>query len=132
MGAAGYAVVPFGAVAHGVDDSWVDVVREASAAVASGRVDVGVFCCWSGTGACMTANKHRGLRAALCGDPQTARASRIWNHANVLCLSNRLLSVDLSTEILSAWFETGWDERGSKEVTALTELEAESLPSRKR
>ena len=60
--------------------------------------------CWTGTGASIAANKVPGIRAALCGDAQTADGARRWNDANVLALSLRLTSHAELEEILDAWF----------------------------
>jgi ribose 5-phosphate isomerase B len=54
----------------------------------------------------MAANKVDGIRAALCGDAETARGARKWNDANVLALSLRTTSAPLLEEILDAWFAT--------------------------
>jgi ribose 5-phosphate isomerase B len=72
----------------------------------------------------MAANKVAGIRAALCTDAGTVRAARKWNHANVLCLSNRLLSEDLSKELLEAWFEPFPLDVGAAGVRDLGALEA--------
>jgi ribose 5-phosphate isomerase B len=101
----GHQVVEFGAVRSGHEEPWAAVAEEAALAVARGDCHEGVFACWSGTGISMAANKVPGIRAALCTDPGTARAARTWNAANVLCLSNRLLSTDMAREMLAAWFE---------------------------
>jgi ribose 5-phosphate isomerase RpiB len=60
----------------------------------------------------------------LCTDPGTARAARRYNHANVLCLSNRLLSTDMASEILAAWFEEYDEDAGQAGVTDLLAVEA--------
>jgi ribose 5-phosphate isomerase B len=120
----GHTVVPFGAIASGREEPWADVAEQAARAVADGSCDEGIFSCWSGTGISMAANKVPGIRAALCTDARTAEAARVWNHANVLCLSNRLLSSDVAREILAVWFETAPDERGAPGVRALAEVEA--------
>ena len=65
---------------------------------------VRVLCCWTGTGVSIAANKVPGIRAALCGDAETARGAREWNDANVLCLSLRSTSPPVADEILEAWF----------------------------
>jgi ribose 5-phosphate isomerase B len=65
-----------------------------------------VVCCWTGTGASIAANKVPGIRAALCGDAETARGARRWNDANVLALSLRTTSPALLGEILDGWFGT--------------------------
>jgi ribose 5-phosphate isomerase B len=78
--------------------------------VAAGEAQQGVVCCWTGTGVSIAANKVLGIRAALCGDAETARGARKWNDANVLALSLRLTSQQLAKEILDGWLETNFDE----------------------
>lgn len=114
----------FGAVLTGNEQPWAEVAEEAALAVASGNVDEGIFFCWSGTGICMAANKVHGVRAALCSDPEQVRAARIWNHANVLCLSNRTLSSDMAKEMLAAWFETDPGTQGVAGVALLRAVDA--------
>ena len=122
----GHEVVPFGSPATGQDEPWALVAEQAANAVASGACDEGVFCCWTGTGISIAANKVRGIRAALCEDPGTAAGARVWNHANVICLSNRRLSQDMAKEILAAWFDTERGEDGAEGVRLLGEVEARS------
>jgi ribose 5-phosphate isomerase B len=119
----GHEVVPFGSVATGAETPWALAAEQAADAVASGDCDQGVFFCWTGTGISMAANKVAGIRAALCSDPGQAAGARIWNHANVLCLSNRTLADDLAKEILTAWFDTEPDERGRAGVADLAAVE---------
>lgn len=119
----GHQVVAFGAVASGQDAPWALVAEQAARAVASGDCDQGVFCCWTGTGISIAANKVRGIRAALCGDPGTASGARVWNHANVLCLSNRTLSGDMAKEILAAWLDTEPGADGDEGVALLAAVE---------
>jgi ribose 5-phosphate isomerase B len=88
---------------------WPDVGRSVGEAVASGRADRGVVCCWTGTGVSMAANKVPGVRAALCGDPETTRGARRWNDANVLALSLRLTTDALASELLEAFLGTEAD-----------------------
>lgn len=120
----GHEIVPFGAALSGEEEPWALVAEEAAMAVASGRCQEGIFCCWSGTGISMAANKVAGIRAALVTDPGGAAAARIWNHANVICLSNRLLSDDMAGEILRAWFETEPGVKGGQGVALLAEVDA--------
>ena len=123
--ARGHEVVAFGSVADGREAPWVQTAEAAARAVADGRCDEGIFCCWTGTGIAMAANKVPGIRAALCTDPQTAQGARVWNHANVLALSNRLLGEHVLREILDAWFSTASDDpRGADGVGDLAELDA--------
>ena len=70
-------------------DDWAWASEAAARDVAEGRAEQGVVACWTGTGASIAANKVPGVRAALCGDAETARGARRWNDANVLALSLR-------------------------------------------
>jgi ribose 5-phosphate isomerase B len=121
--ARGHEVIPFGACATGAETPWALVAEDAARAVASGDCDEGVFLCWTGTGISIAANKVRGIRAALCADPGTAAGARVWNHANVLCLSHRTLSDDMAKEILAAWLDTTPGDKGTDGVRLLAEVE---------
>ena len=88
---------------------WPEVGRAVGEAVAGGRADRGVVCCWTGTGVSMAANKVPGVRAALCVDAETARGARRWNDANVVALSLRLTSEQVAAEILDAFLATDVD-----------------------
>src|SRR3954471_7460698 len=101
----GHEPLMHGALADGERDDWAWASEAAARDVADGRADQGIVCCWTGTGASIAANKVQGIRAALCGDAETARGARKWNDANVLALSLRTTSQALLTEILDGWFE---------------------------
>ncbi|OLF09422.1 galactose isomerase [Actinophytocola xinjiangensis] len=100
----GHEPLPHGALADGERDDWAWAAEAAARDVAQGRADQAVVACWTGTGASIAANKVAGVRAALCGDAETARGARRWNDANVLALSLRLTSAPALTEILDGWF----------------------------
>lgn len=89
--------------------AWPEVGRTVAEAVAEGRADLGVVCCWTGTGVSMAANKVGGVRAALCTDAETARGARRWNDANVLALGLRLTSPAVAEEVLGAFVATEAD-----------------------
>ncbi len=118
-----HEVVAFGSVSTGHEVPWPEAAEQAALAVSRGRCDQGIFFCWTGTGICMAANKVCGIRAALCTDPGQVTGARIWNHANVLCLSNRSLSHDMAKEMLRAWFETNPGTQGAIGVAALEDLD---------
>ncbi len=86
--------------------SWPEVARQVAESVAQGQADEGILFCWTGTGVSLAANKVPGIRAALCADAETAKGARLWNKANVLCLSLRATSTAVAQEILDAWFDT--------------------------
>jgi ribose 5-phosphate isomerase B len=93
----------------GDGDPWPDVGRAVGKAVASGRAERGVVCCWTGTGVSIAANKVDGVRAALCTDAETARGARRWNDANVLALGLRLTSPTVADEVVDAFLATDVD-----------------------
>ncbi|HEU0024232.1 MAG TPA: RpiB/LacA/LacB family sugar-phosphate isomerase [Thermoleophilaceae bacterium] len=101
----GHEPVLHGALDPDERDDWAWASETAARDVAEGRADQGIVCCWTGTGASIAANKVPGVRAALCGDAETARGARRWNDANVLALSLRTTSEALLSEILDGWFE---------------------------
>jgi ribose 5-phosphate isomerase B len=104
---------------------WTDVTLKAMEEIKQGRAEEGIVLCWTGTGCSMVANKVRGIRAALCGDAETAKGARVWNHANVLALSLRLTSSAVLKEILGVWFETPYssDEWNLQQMEKLKTLE---------
>ena len=101
----GHEPVMHGALADGERADWAWACERAARDVAAGDAEQGIVCCWTGTGASIAANKVPGIRAALCGDAETARGARAWNDANVLALSLRTTSQGVLEEILDGWFE---------------------------
>ena len=85
---------------------WPEVARSVADDVSRRHSQEGVLFCWTGTGVSIAANKVRGIRAALCVDAETARGARLWNDANILCISLRLTSIAVALEILHAWLNT--------------------------
>ena len=103
----GHEPVVHGALNDEERDDWAWASEAAARDVARGEADQAIVCCWTGTGASIAANKVPGVRAALCGDAETARGARRWNDANVLALSLRTTSEALLDEVLDAWFDAG-------------------------
>jgi ribose 5-phosphate isomerase B len=101
-------------------EPWPDVGRLVGEAVASGRAERGVVCCWTGTGVSMAANKVSGVRAALCTDAETARGARRWNDANVLALGLRLTTPEVAREMLDAFLGTEADADEKEYVSRLS------------
>ncbi|MBN1994402.1 MAG: RpiB/LacA/LacB family sugar-phosphate isomerase [Anaerolineae bacterium] len=103
---------------------WTLASEKLADTVATGAADEGVLFCYTGTGASIAANKVPGIRAALCGDAQTARGARWWNDANVLVLSLRATSPEVAKEILEAWFAEAVKEEEQETIAHLKEIEA--------
>lgn len=118
----GFKVKKFGSMASSKPEPWPHVALEVAEAVARGEADWGVLVCYTGTGVSIAANKVCGVRAALCNDPVTARGARLWNDANVLAMSGRLVTEILAREIIEAWLS----------VTSIDESERENIEYLKR
>jgi ribose 5-phosphate isomerase B len=124
----GHDVQLFGPL-NGTAAAWPDVAEAVARRVAGREVDEGVLFCWTSTGVSMAANKVPGVRAALCGDAETARGARAWNQANVLCLSLRGTSETVAREILDSWFSAEPDAGEEGNVEKVNELDRRYRPT---
>jgi ribose 5-phosphate isomerase B len=122
----GHEPIPHGALADDERDDWAWASEAAARDVAEGRAEQAIVCCWTGTGASIAANKVPGIRAALCGDAQTAEGARKWNDANALAISLRSTSEAELKEILDAWFagQASADADDAANVDHLSEIES--------
>jgi ribose 5-phosphate isomerase B len=123
LSAAGHVVTRFGKAA-GEDEAWGSTGKRVAEAVAAGEQELGIVCCWTGTGVSMAANKVPGVRAALCADAETARGARKWNDANVLALSLRSTSLEIAKEILLAWLAEPYAHTEDESLRVLSALDA--------
>ena len=121
---------------HQVDDrgthdetpiDYPPICAEVARLVASGRADRGIVLGGSGQGEQISANKVRGVRAALCNDLYTARLSRAHNDANVLAMGGRVIGFGLAEEILTLWLATAFEGgRHQRRVDEITEIERQA------
>ena len=86
-----------------------DVVHPLADAVESDSKSLGLLICGSGNGVCLTANKHKGIRAALCWLPELGALARQHNNANILCLPARFISSEQAKEIVSAYLNAEFE-----------------------
>lgn len=86
-----------------------DFAHPCASQVESGEADFGVIICGTGNGISMTANKHQGVRAALCWDTPLAELARQHNNANVLGLPARFISEEKAMEVVKAFFSTDFE-----------------------
>lgn len=87
-----------------------DYIHLASNAIENKEADFGVFLCGTGQGAAMTANKHPGIRAALCWSIELAKFARKHNNANVIIISAKFLSELLIFDMIDIFFSTDFDK----------------------
>ena len=91
--------------------------------VVSAECDLGILICGTGIGMSMAANKVKGIRAACCSEPFTARLTREHNNANVLCMGARVIGPELAFRIADTFLEAGFsnDERHIRRISMLEE-----------
>ena len=77
--------------------------------IQDGVTELGILVCGTGIGMSMAANKHRGIRAAVCGDIFSATMTRRHNDANVLCLGARVIGVELAKMLVDAFVSAPFD-----------------------
>ncbi len=123
----GHEVLDFGTNApNGCD--YPDLAYPTCKAITEGKAEVGVLLCGSGIGMCISANKVRGIRAALAHDELTAEMSRRHNNANVLCLPADLLGDELTRRIVEVWLRTPFEAgRHDRRVRKIAEYEAKEF-----
>ena len=118
---------------HDVDDrgafseaptDYPPICADVARLVASRTADRGIVVGGSGQGEQITANKIRGIRAALCNDLYTARMSREHNDANVLAMGGRIVAFELADEIVALWLSTAFEGgRHKRRVDQITDIE---------
>ncbi len=105
-----------------------DYARKVAEAVASGEVDQGLLVCGSGTGMAISANKVKGVRAAVAWNEEIARLARQHNNANVLALAGRFVAPDEQANIVKAFFSTDFEGgRHEKRVEKIAGIEKDDL-----
>lgn len=93
-------------------------------AVLSGECERGILICGTGIGISISANKFKGIRAALCGDVYSAKMAREHNDANIICLGGRVTGRELAFMIVDAWLESEHlGGRHANRVAKIHELE---------
>ena len=85
------------------------IARTVTTKITAGEADRGILICGTGIGMSIVANKVKGIRAALCGDTFSARASRAHNNSNVLCLGERVIGINLAMDIVDIWLESKFE-----------------------
>jgi len=81
---------------------------------------LGILICGSGNGVCMTANKHAGIRAALCWSKDLAMLARQHNNANILCIPARFVSEEMALDMVEAFLTTAFE--GGRHATRVNKI----------
>ncbi|AGG07706.1 ribose 5-phosphate isomerase B [Dehalococcoides mccartyi] len=123
----GLKVLDLGACTYNSADDYPDFAQTVARNVACGKTDRGIIICGSGVGACITANKIKGIRAGLCHDVYSAHQGVEHDDMNVLCLGARVIGIEVAKEIISAFLNARFtgEERHKRRLEKLLKVEKE-------
>lgn len=115
----GHEVMDFGC--HSEDSiDYPDYAHPVAEEVEAQRVNLGILICGSGNGISMTANKHQGIRCALCWNPEIARLARQHNDANIVSLPARFINTQTAIEIVRDFISTEFE--GGRHATRVAKI----------
>lgn len=104
----GYEVVNYGTDSN-ESCNYAEYGEKVARAVIAKDVDCGILICGTGVGISLAANKVKGIRAAVCSEPCTARLSKQHNNSNVLAFGARIVGVETGKEIVKAWLDAEFE-----------------------
>lgn len=122
----GWNVIDLGPTDHDSAVDYPDFALKGVHAVLGEKAVYGVLICGTGIGMCMAANRHKGIRAALCHHEYEARAARQHNNANILCLGARVMGVEIARACLDVFLNTSFE--GGRHDRRILKLD-DCLPS---
>jgi len=122
---AGHQVEDLGAHVMDPDDDYPDFAVAVANSLRSGETERGVIICGSGVGACITANKVKGIRACLCHDTYTARQGVQHDDMNVVCIGGRVIGIELTKAVLETFLEARFipEPRFQRRLDKLAQVE---------
>ena len=120
--AAGHTFVDCGVNSAAVPVDYPDVAAAVGDAISDGRAERGILVCGSGVGACVAANKLRGIRAAICHDAYSAHQGVEHDDMNVLCLGSEIVGRAVANELATVFLAASFDG-GERYVSRLAKVE---------
>lgn len=115
----GFTVLNFGTDTSNSMD-YPDAIHPTAVAVETGKADLGIILCGSGNGAQMTANKHQGVRAALCWNNELVALTRQHNNANILTIPARFVSLQQALGFVEIFLNTEFE--GGRHATRVDKI----------
>ena len=104
----GYQVIDMG-VHHDSSVDYPDYAHPVSDKVEKNEASFGILICGSANGVCMTANKHAGIRAALCWQTDVAKLTRQHNDANIICIPARFVAFEYARQMVEIFIDTQFE-----------------------
>ena len=126
----GHQVTDLGAHDLDPDDDYPDFAVAVAGSVSTGEAERGIVVCGSGVGACITANKVKGIRACLCHDTYSAKQGVEHDDMNVICVGGRIIGIDLTKAVLQAFLGAGFipEPRFQRRLDKMIRVERYGLP----
>ena len=121
---AGYLVNDLGPESEDPNDDYPDFAATVARDIASSKSVKGIIICGSGVGACVAANKVRGVRAGICHDTYSAHQAVEHDDMNVLCLGSGIVGLSVISELLHAFLSASFDSRETRYVRRLSKVKA--------
>ena len=97
-----------------------DYAHPVATAVEEGTAELGILLCGSANGVAITANKHQGIRAALCWQTDVAKLTRQHNNANIICIPARFVAVEYAKQMIDIFLETAFE--GGRHATRVDKI----------
>ena len=120
LAAKGHELHDYGAYSSDSSD-YADFAHPVSYAVERSEVESGILVCGSANGVAITANKHQGIRAAICWKPELAQLARAHNDANIVCIPARFVTEDEARTIVDSFLNTSFEGgRHARRVAKIT------------
>ena len=116
----GHTVMDYGTYSADSCD-YPDFARPAAQAVAKGEAERGILVCTTGIGVSMVANKVKGVRCALCVNPDMAKMTRAHNNANVIAMGQKYVDLDTAKQIVDSFLNTPFE--GGRHATRVNKIE---------
>ena len=126
----GHQVNDLGALNLDPNDDYPDFAVAVASSVASGQSERGIVVCGSGVGACITANKIKGIRACLCHDIYSARQGVEHDDMNVICIGGRIIGIEIAKAVLRAFLAASFipEPRFQRRLEKMIQIEENGLP----
>jgi len=123
-----YTVIDLGNEVYNIDDDYPDFAERVAKNVTFGDSERGIIICGSGVGACIAANKIKGVRASVCHDTYSARQGVEHDNMNILCLGARVIGEKLADELIAAFLGATFlnEPRYKKRLDKIKKLENKS------
>ncbi len=101
-----------------------DCAKPVCKAIQDGTAKAGILICGTGIGISIAANKHKGIRAALCSDVYSAKMTKMHNDSNIICLGGRVTGRELAFMIIDTWLATDFEGgRHCARISKIHEIE---------